>query len=145
VQREACLALPTVKGCEQVEVFEDIGISGGKLKGRKAFHRLVERINAADVAVVAAYDQSPAFRNTLDALNFYALMENRPEIEVAFVHGHFDRSPVGGFSYSVLAAAHEMERRMNGEKIKAAKRRASALGLPVGEAPVGAIRREARS
>lgn len=98
---------------------------------------MVERLKTARVDVVAAYDQSRAFRNNLDALNFYALMESRPEINVAFVHGHFDRSPVGGFSYSVLAAAHEMERKMTGLKIGDAKRRAKALGLPVGEVAAG--------
>jgi hypothetical protein len=64
-------------------------------------------------------------------------MEARPEVVAAFVHGHFDRSPVGGFSYSVLAAAHEMERKMTGLKIGEAKRRAKALGLPVGEVAAG--------
>jgi DNA invertase Pin-like site-specific DNA recombinase len=137
VQREACLGLPRVKDCDQVEVFEDLDVSGGKLKGRKSFLRLLERIRIEKVDVVAAYDQSRAFRNVRDALDFYALMESRPEIHVAFVHGSFDRSAVGGFSYSVLAAAHEMERKMTAEKIRAARHHASALGLAVGEIPAG--------
>lgn len=137
VQQEECMALPAVRACDQIEVFKDLGKSGGKLKGRVDFMRMVERIKAARVDVVAVYDQSRAFRNNLDALNFYALMEARPEINVAFVHGHFDRSPVGGFSYSVLAAAHEMERKMTGLKIGEAKRRAKSLGLPVGEVAAG--------
>lgn len=137
VQREECAALPAVKGCDAVEVFEDLDRSGGKLKGRKGFAALLDRIKTGSPAVVAIYDQSRAFRNTMDALHFYALMESRPEIAVAFVHGQFDRSPVGGFSYSVLAAAHEMERKMTGLKIGEAKRRAKANGLPVGEVAAG--------
>jgi DNA invertase Pin-like site-specific DNA recombinase len=137
VQRESCAALPAVKACDKVEIFEDLDVSGGKLKGRKSFLRLIERVRAEKVDVVAAYDQSRAFRNVRDALDFYALMESRPEIHVAFVHGSFDRSAVGGFSYSVLAAAHEMERKMTAEKIRAARHHASALGLAVGEVPAG--------
>jgi DNA invertase Pin-like site-specific DNA recombinase len=137
VQREACLALPPVKACDEVEVFEDLNLSGGGLKGRKSFLRLLERVRAERVDAVAAYDQSRAFRNVRDALDFYALMESRPEIHVAFAHGSFDRSAVGGFSYSVLAAAHEMERKMTAEKIRAARHHASAQGLAVGEVPAG--------
>jgi site-specific DNA recombinase len=137
VQREACLGLTAVRACDRVEIFEDLDVSGGKLKGRKAFLRLLERIRTEHVDVVAAYDQSRAFRNMRDALDFYALMESRPEITVAFAHGSFDRSAVGGFSYSVLAAAHEMERKMTAEKIRAARHHASAQGLAVGEVPAG--------
>ena len=137
VQREACVALPAVNACDQVEIFEDLGVSGGKLKGRKGFDRLIKRIEAAEVAVVAAYDQSRAFRNTRDALDFYALMERRPEIEVEFVHGQFDRTPTGEFSYTTLAAAHRLELRMIGDKIRDAKQRAKRNGLPVGEVAAG--------
>ncbi len=63
VQLEECMALPAVKACEQVEVFRDLGKSGGKLNGRREFLRMVERIKAVPVEVVAAYDQSRAFRN----------------------------------------------------------------------------------
>ena len=63
-------------------------------------------------------------------------------IEVVFAHGTFDRSPIGGFSYAVLAAAHEMERKMTGEKIKASKRHQAALGAMVGAVPAGYVRRK---
>src|SRR5579885_2743927 len=75
VQEQQCRALPAVASCETIEVFKDLDISGGKLKGRKGFLALVERIKAGGVNVVAAYDQSRAFRNTSDALDFYSLME----------------------------------------------------------------------
>ncbi len=49
---------------------QDLDVSGGKLKGRKGFLALIEHIKAGGVDVVAAYDQSRAFRNTPDALDF---------------------------------------------------------------------------
>ncbi|HVC78838.1 MAG TPA: recombinase family protein, partial [Candidatus Micrarchaeaceae archaeon] len=140
VQGQQCRAMPSVADCDQIEVFSDLDVSGGKLKGRKAFLALVDRIKGGDVNVVAAYDQSRAFRNTSDALDFYSLMEKRSEIEVVFVHGRFDRSPTGEFTYTTLAAAHAMERRMTGEKIRDAYRYATQRGEMVGQVPGGYVR-----
>src|SRR4030081_1512538 len=98
VQEQQCRALPAVAACDQIEVFSDLDVSGGKLKGRKAFLTLVDRVKGGGVSVVAAYEQSRASRNTSEALDFYALMEKRAEIEVVFVHGRFDRSPAGEFT-----------------------------------------------
>ncbi|HYL07646.1 MAG TPA: recombinase family protein [Candidatus Udaeobacter sp.] len=140
VQEQHCRALPAVASCDDIEVFKDLDLSGGKLKGRKGFLALVARIKAGGVHVVAAYDQSRAFRNTSDALDFYSLMEKRSDIAVDFVHGRFDRSPAGEFTYTTLAAAHAMERRMTGEKIRDAYRYATQRGQMVGQVPGGYIR-----
>ncbi len=140
VQEQHCRALAPVTNCAEIEVFRDLDISGGKVKGRKGFLCLVDRIKAGGVDVVAAYDQSRAFRNTSDALGFYSLMEKRSDIEVAFVHGRFDRSPAGEFTYTTLAAAHAMERRMTGEKIRDAYRYATQRGQMVGQVPGGYVR-----
>lgn len=140
VQEQQCRALSAVAGCDAIDVFKDLDLSGGKLKGRKGFLALVERIKAGGVNVVAAYDQSRAFRNTSDALDFYALMEKRSGVEVVFVHGRFDRTPAGEFTYTTLAAAHAMERRMTGEKIRDAYRYATQKGQMVGQVPGGYVR-----
>src|SRR5207245_6346916 len=122
-------------------VFQDRDVSAGKLRGRKGFLALVERIKTGNVTVVAAYDQSRAFRNTSDALDFYAMMEKHPDLDVAFVHGRFDRSPAGEFTYTTLAAAHAMERRMTGEKIRDAYKYATRRGQMVGQVPGGYVRK----
>ena len=79
--------------CDRIEVFRDLDVSGGKTKGRSGYLAMRDRIQASGVNVVAAYDQSRAFRNTADALDFYAQMERLPNIQVVFVHGRFDRTP----------------------------------------------------
>jgi DNA invertase Pin-like site-specific DNA recombinase len=140
VQEQQCRSLPAVVNCDEIQVFQDLDISGGKLRGRKGFLALIETIRAGQVDVIAAYDQSRAFRNTSDALDFYALMEKRPEIEVVFFHGRFDRSPAGEFTYTTLAAAHAMKRRMTGEKIRDAYRYATQRGQMVGQVPGGYVR-----
>ena len=138
VQEQACRALAAVKRCDSIEVFTDLDVSGGK-RARRGYDALLLRIRAGGVEVVCAYDQSRAFRSTLIAAEFKALLEKpaHRSIEVALVHGTFDRSPVGGFSYAVLAAAHEMERKMTDEKVAAADRHLNAQGRVTGMAPYG--------
>lgn len=125
-QEAACRKLPAVAACEVVEVFSDLDKSGGSTAKRTGLRDFLARIEQGSVNVVAAYDQSRTFRKTADALAFYAFMEERPDIAVEFVNGRFDRDPVGGFSYTILAAAHELERKMT-----AAKRKAAAAGYLV--------------
>jgi len=98
VQEEACRRLPAVHRCEQVDVFTDLDISGGK-RARRGYDAMLARIRAGGVDVIAFYDQSRAFRSSLIAAEFKALLEEpaHKAIDVAFVHGTFDRSPVGGF------------------------------------------------
>src|SRR5438105_7239473 len=69
VQEAACRALPAVARCDQVEVFTDLDVSGGK-RARRGYDALLERVRRGGVAVVAAYDQSRAFRSTLIAAEF---------------------------------------------------------------------------
>jgi DNA invertase Pin-like site-specific DNA recombinase len=139
-QEASCRALPEVVKCARVEVFSDLDLSGGKMAGRLGLAELLARLELGGVAVVACYDQSRAFRNTQDALTFYALMEKRPDVEVVFVHGRFDRTPAGEFTYTAMAAAHSMERRMTGEKIRAAYKYAAEHGAMVGQVPGGYVR-----
>jgi len=101
---------------------------------------MMRRVAAGGVSVIASYDQSRTFRNTADALAFYALMERNPQIEVLFVYGRFDRSAVGEFSYTTLAAAHAFERRMNAQKISDVRRYQIAQGRMVGKVPAGYTR-----
>ena len=137
VQEGACRALPAIRGCDRVEVYVDLDKSGKSIAKRPDFQRFLDRIVTDPPAVIAVYDQSRSFRNTTEALDFYALMERMPLVTVVFHLGHFERSPVGEFSYTALAAAHTMERKMTGAKISEAKRYAAGKGEMVGAVPAG--------
>jgi DNA invertase Pin-like site-specific DNA recombinase len=137
VQEAACRQLPAVAECDAVEVFSDLDVSGKSTRGRKGFLALIERLKGGGVSVVAAYDQSRSFRSVNDALEFSAFMAERPKVRVEFVHGRFDRGAVGQFSYAVIAAAHEMERRMVSEKRSDTDARKASRGESRGMAPYG--------
>jgi Resolvase, N terminal domain len=113
VQEQECRELPEIQACSDVIVYKDLDLSGGSIKRRKAWLTLrarLESIRKDERVVLALYDQSRSFRNTAEALELYALLEQMPWIDVVFVHGTFDRSPIGEFSYTTLAAAHALER-----------------------------------
>ena len=140
VQEQECRALREIRSCDHVFVYRDLDLSGGSSKRRKdwlALRAKLEAVRKEEGVVLALYDQSRSFRNTAEALELYALLEQRPWIDVVFVHGKFDRSPIGEFSYTTLAAAHALERRMAATKIKEAKRYASEHGEAVGPLPAG--------
>jgi len=103
---------------------------------RPELKRFLERLQADPPTVVAVYDQSRTFRKPAEALEFLALMERMPQIGVALVHGRFDRSPVGEFAYTALAAAHTMERKMTAAKMRDAIRYNAAQGEMVGQVPI---------
>jgi DNA invertase Pin-like site-specific DNA recombinase len=140
VQEQETRQLPEIRACNEIVVYKDLDLSGGSAKRRKdwlALRARLETVGRDDSVVLALYDQSRSFRNTSEALELYALLEQRPWIDVVFVHGKFDRSPIGEFSYTTLAAAHALERRMAATKIREAKRYASEHGEAVGPLPAG--------
>lgn len=137
MQESSCRALPAVQACDQVELYPDLDKSGRSIAKRPEWVRFVQRIVELGRAVIAVYDQSRTFRNTTEALDFYALMERLPEIHVVFKIGHFERLPAGEFTWTTMAAAHTMERKMTGAKIRDAKRYAAGRGELVGAVPAG--------
>src|SRR6266849_4210823 len=99
-QEAACRALPAVAACDQVIVYRDLGVSGGKPpEKRPGFLALRDRIAASDRTheplVVATYDQSRLSRSNVDSAVFFAFLEPRSWVSLVMVDGHFDRSPSG--------------------------------------------------
>lgn len=118
VQESACRALPAVAGSDTIEVYRDLGLSGGK-RARRGYHALIARIRAADAGdVVAFYDSGRIAPDNLLSAEFYALMEQRPDVHVALVEGVFQRGPDGELSWTVQQAAATHLRKMTGRKIR---------------------------
>jgi len=136
VQEQACRALPGVASCPSVEVFSDLDVSGGK-RYRKGYTALVERVKSGDVSVVAFYDSSRIARDNLLSAEFYALMEQRPDIRVEQVEGDFRRGPDGELTWTVQQAAATHLRKMTGRKVAASYAHLNAVGAPTGMPPYG--------
>src|SRR5262249_14350672 len=65
------------------------------------------------------------------------MMEQLPQVKVVFHIGHLDRSAVGEFSYTALAAAHTMERKMTSLKTRDTYAYLNARGIATGAPPFG--------
>ena len=138
VQEEKCRALPAVAACDEVIVYRDANKSGRK--ARATFEAMTERIREGGVTAVAYFDQSRSFRNTALFIEFRTLMSEPDYIGIpvwAVEGGPLQRTPVGKFASTVLAAAHEMEAEMAGIKIKDAYRAMNAKGIATGAAAYG--------
>jgi DNA invertase Pin-like site-specific DNA recombinase len=142
-QEQACRSLPAIRECNDVVVFRDLDLSGGKLANRPGLTNMIERIRLGDERrepiVVATYDQSRFSRSNIDSARIYAIFEERPWVDVVLVDGRFDRSPSGELSWTVLAAAAAHLRKSTGQKLSAAKRYAAGQGQMVGAVPAGYV------
>src|SRR5712692_10556691 len=141
-QESACRKLAAVAASDDVVVYRDLGVSGGKPpEKRPGFKALRERIAAADktheALVVATYDQSRLSRSNVDSAAFYAFIENRLWVDLVMVDGHFDRSPSGEFTWAMMAATATHLRKITGQKIKSAYAALNAKGRATGPVPAG--------
>jgi DNA invertase Pin-like site-specific DNA recombinase len=137
VQEEKCRELTAIRACDSVRVIRDLDKSGGSVAKRDGFQTILAEIKSDPPDVIAVYDQSRSFRNTTEALAFYAMMEELPQVNIVFHIGQMDRSAVGEFSYTALAAAHTMERKMTSLKTRDTYAYLNARGVATGAPPPG--------
>ena len=142
IQEAACRKLTAVAACDNVLVYRDLGVSGGKPpEKRPGFLALRERIAATDKTheplVIATYDQSRLSRSNVDSASFYAYIEARLWVDLVMVDGHFDRSPSGEFTWAMMAATATHLRKITGQKIKSAYAALNAKGKATGPVPAG--------
>ena len=115
--------------------------AGGRLPGSQDTAGGVEAARRERAGVAGRDASHPIGRARKEdqmTTQFYALMEQHPEIDVALVEGGpFDRSPSGEFTWAVLGAAATHLRKETGVKIRASKRYAASQGQMVGQVPAG--------
>lgn len=112
-----------------VQVFEDVGVSGGA-PARAGFDALLAVLAAGDTVVIWKMDR--AFRSLRHALDVLETFEHR-EIELRSLTDHFDTSTaMGKCMYQVRNAFAELERSLISERTKAGMAAARSRGKHVG-------------
>lgn len=141
VQRERILALAAAHGDADVEVVEDLDVSGAKVEERHGYMRIVEAIESGEATSVYAFDLSRLHRNTKEALRFFELAAER-KVPVRLVNDNVDTATsTGRLILTVLAAMNAWTSQVTSEKIKASlalKRSRDGYrhgALPYGERP----------
>jgi len=133
VQADRIKAYCIAKGLELTEIFQDIGVSGGKpisdRQGGRSLLNALKGKRAPKVIIVLKLDR--AFRSATDALQ---TVENWDKKDISLHIVDLDgssidtRTAAGKFLLTVLAAAAEMERNMTRERTKAAMGQLRAEG-----------------
>jgi site-specific DNA recombinase len=137
MQRAKILAYAELNDLALVDVIEDAGISAKNISGRPGFQRALEMIlcGKADGLIVWKLDR--AFRSTTDALAVAEKLNKQGKGLISICEKLDTSSAIGEFFYSLMASLAQMERKLIGERTKAALQSMKANGERVGEVPFG--------
>lgn len=131
-QRSAIAAEVARRGWELVGVFEDAAASGKSMNGRPGLLSALAAVEGgeADALVVAKLDRLS--RSLLDFASLMDRSQRRGWSLVALDLGVDTTSPQGEVMASVLAAFAQFERRLIGQRTKAALAEKRAAGIRLG-------------
>ena len=108
-----------LKDLELLEIIEDAGISAKNLK-RTGVQRVLKLARTKQVDAIVVYKLDRIFRSTTDALETTKLFE-KWGVSFHSIEETLDtQSAMGRFFFTLTAALAEMERRIIGERTKAA-------------------------
>ena len=101
-----------------IEICEDRGISGSKIKNRPGMMQLIDLVDGKKAEAVVSYKLDRLFRNTSDAINTLDWLKAK---KVAF-HSITEKidttTPLGKFFVGITALYAEMERDVLSERIR---------------------------
>ncbi len=130
-------AYADLKDLDLVEIIEDAGISAKNLN-RPGVQKVLTMARRKEVEAVVVYKLDRIFRSTVDALQTTKKFD---KWGVAFhsIHEALDtQSAMGRFFFTLTAALAEMERRIIGERTKAALKHIRTNGKKTGgDVPFG--------
>ncbi len=115
------------KGIDNYSVYADEGISGTKLKKRKAFVKMVADAVSGKFSAIFVKDISRFARNTLDFLTVYRELKAHG-VRVHFITGNMDSSEVDEAYITILAAMAQAESANTSKRIKFSKNLSAERG-----------------
>ena len=118
-QREKIKSYCQLKDFHLENIIEDAGISAKNLN-RPGVKKVLEMARKKKIDAVVVYKLDRMFRSTVDALETTKMFD-RWGISFHSIHETLDtKSAMGRFFFTLIAALAEMERRIIGERTKAA-------------------------
>ncbi len=116
------------------DAFDDAGVSGATL-GRPAFRRLMDRVRARDVDVIAVYRLDRISRTMLDFLQLQAQCAKLGVQFVSLSEKLDTTSAMGRFGIQLLMAVAQLERETTAERVRDKTAAARDRGLWTGGRP----------
>jgi site-specific DNA recombinase len=120
-----------------VEIIEDAGLSAKSITGRPGFQRALSMVFSGEVDGLVVWKLDRAFRSTTDALSTAEKLNKKGRALISINERLDTSSAVGEFFFSLLASLAQMERKLVGERTKAALLSKKGRGERVGQLPLG--------
>lgn len=124
------------KGCTNIKLFSDAGISGRSLEKRIDCMDAIEYCISKKVKYFAFYDPSRLARNTNDALAIFGLLIKN-NIEIVSAMGNFDNTPYGKLIFTTQSGFAQFQSDLNSQKVKESMQIKIKEGLHVAQPPCG--------
>lgn len=120
---------------ELAAIYEDVGISGKTIIKRPQLQIALKEIKK-DMALVV-YNLSRLARSTKNCIEIADLLKNRGSDLVSLTEKIDTSSAMGEFFFTLIAALGQMERKVIGERTKAALAQKKAIGEKYAPVPFG--------
>jgi len=120
-----------------VDIIEDAGISAKNISGRPGFQKALDMIYQGQADGLICWKLDRAFRSTTDALAVAENLNKRGKALISISEKLDTSSAIDEFFYSLMASLAQMERKLIGERTRAALQSKKANGERVGEVPFG--------
>lgn len=137
MQRSKIEAYCNLNDMELVTIIEDAGISAKNINGRPGFQRALEMVYSGQADGLCVWKLDRAFRSTQDALNVAEKLNKKCRALISICEKLDTSSAIGEFFYTLMASLAQMERKLIGERTKAALQSKKSKGERVGQVPFG--------
>jgi site-specific DNA recombinase len=137
MQADKIRAYCEIYNLDLVWIEQDLGISAKDITHRPGFKAALDSIfyGKANGLIVWKFDR--AFRSTMDALEVCQNLNKAGKKFISICEQLDTSSAIGEFFFTLLAALAQMERKLIGERTKAALQQKKKNGERVGSIPMG--------
>ena len=121
------------------KIYEDAGISGKSVKGRKSFQEMLKDAKDGKFSAILIYKFDRAFRNVKEALITF---DELKEINVDFVSISEEidtTTAMGKFFFVIISGFAELERGLTQDRMKLIMKEKFSEGINIGRCPIGYI------
>ena len=120
------------------KTFIDFGKSGGSIKGRDEFNKMMKLVQGGNVSKIITTSLSRFSRNTMDLLSSVdTLKENNTDLIVLKENISSLYDPIGMFFITILGSIYTLERGLISERTKDVLRHKKLNNVVSGTTPIG--------
>jgi len=134
-QRTAIEAEADRRGWDLVEVFEDAGVSGKSMSGRKALQAALSAVETGEASGLVVSKLDRLSRSVVDAVSLLERSQREGWTLVCCDIGVDTSTPSGEAMASMMATFAQLERRLIGQRTKDALAARRAEGVRLGRPP----------